>query len=289
MARVTVDGIALDVEVRGAGPPLLLLHGFTGDAATWARRLPALAAHATTVAVDLIGHGASDAPLSAARYSMAHCVADLLALLDALDLGPRVGVLGYSMGARIALHVANAAPERVAALVLESGSPGLATGEERRARRASDAALATAIERDGVEAFVARWERLPLFATQERLPMAAREELRRQRLRNSVTGLANSLRGMGTGAQESLWDRLGVMSVPTLLVAGALDDKFCRIGRAMADAMPRAALAIVPDAGHAVHLERPEAFDRSATHFIVQHTEPATAVAGSREEHTSWR
>jgi 2-succinyl-6-hydroxy-2,4-cyclohexadiene-1-carboxylate synthase len=266
MARLTVNGISLNVEVVGAGPPLLLLHGFTGSAATWASHLPELSSRATTIAVDLIGHGASDTPADPARYSMSRCIVDLLAVLDRLRV-ERTGVLGYSMGARVALHLALAAPERVAGLVLESGSPGLAGESERSARRASDEELAATIERDGGAAFMARWEQLPLFASQNTLPAEARSALRRQRLRNSAQGLAHSLRGMGTGTQASLWSRLGQIDAPALLIVGALDEKFCRIGRAMAAAMPRARLAVVPGAGHAVHLERPDEFNRLVVGF----------------------
>ena len=270
MVRLTVNGIGLNVEVAGAGPPLLLQHGFTGSTATWESHLPALAGCATTIAVDLIGHGASDAPADPARYAMSHCIADLLAVLDRLGVG-RTGVLGYSMGARVALHLVLAAPERVAALVLESGSPGLAGESERSARRASDEELAAAIERDGVQTFVAHWEQLPLFASQDTLPAAVRSALRRQRLRNSAQGLAHSLRGMGTGAQASLWRRLGEIDAPALLIVGALDEKFCQIGCAMAGAMPRAGLAVVPGAGHAVHLERPDEFVRLVVGFVAEH------------------
>jgi len=299
MARVAVNGIHLNVEVspsptireRRAGPSaaagtprsgewtvshepggegiegILLLHGFTGDGDAWRAHAPALSRHATVVAVDLIGHGRSDAPGDPTRYGMERCVADLLAALDHLDMS-RVAVLGYSMGARVALHLAAAAPNRVSALILESGSPGLAAEEERRARRDGDEALAARIERDGVEAFVDYWEALPLFGTQRRAPPAVRFMRRQQRLRNSAIGLANSLRGMGTGAQASLWDRLGEIHTPTLLIVGALDDKFRVIGRAMDAALPHARLAIVPDAGHAVHLEQPAEFDRLVGDFL---------------------
>ena len=118
---------------------------------------------------------------------------------------------------------------------------------------------------------MARWEQLPLFASQNTLPAEARSALRRQRLRNSAQGLAHSLRGMGTGTQASLWSRLGQIDAPALLIVGALDEKFCRIGRAMAGAMPRARLAVVAGAGHAVHLERPDEFVRLVLGFMAEH------------------
>lgn len=268
MTRRPVNGIALNVEVAGAGRPLLLLHGFTGSTATWAPLGPAWARQSRTIAVDLIGHGRSDAPADPARYRMEHCVADLLAVLDTLGI-ERADVLGYSMGGRVALHLAAAAPARVSALVLESASPGLADPAERQARRAADAALAATIERDGVAAFVDRWARLPLFASQATLPADVRARLRAQRLQNSPVGLANSLLGMGAGRPAPLWDRLAALTCPTLLIAGALDQKYCDLARAMAAALPAARLAIVPEAGHAVHLERPAAFAEIVPAFLA--------------------
>ena len=181
-------------------------------------------------------------------------------------------MLGYSMGARIALHLAVAAPERLSALVLESGSPGLADPADRATRRASDEELAGRIEREAIAAFVDGWEKLPLFASQQTLPPDMRKRLRMQRLQNSPTGLANSLRGMGTGAQESLWERLAQITAPTLIVAGGLDRKFGLIAREMAKGLPRAELELVHDAGHAVHLERPEVFDRLVMKFVGTHS-----------------
>lgn len=267
-ARIMVNGVRLNVEISGSGPPLLLLHGFTGSVATWKPFRHAWRGF-TLIAVDLLGHGRSDSPDAWQRYSADHCVADLLAVLDALAV-QRTSVLGYSMGGRIALHLAVAAPERVWALVLEGSSPGIEDARERAARRESDWALAEAVERDGVMAFVDRWQELPLFASQARLPEAARHSLRRQRLRNNPIGLANSLRGMGVGVQQPLWADLPKLAAPTLLLVGAEDHKYRCLAHRMATLMPNARAVVVPGAGHAVHLEQPETFASEVEGFLRQ-------------------
>jgi 2-succinyl-6-hydroxy-2,4-cyclohexadiene-1-carboxylate synthase len=267
MTRILVNGAHLNVELSGAGPPLVLLHGFTGSITNWKPHIPIFDKRFQVIVVDLLGHGGSDSPADSMRYRMERCVEDLISVFDQFGLG-RVNLLGYSLGGRVALHVAAAHPDRVHALVLESASPGLANPAERQARVASDEALADSIERDGLEAFVNRWEQSPLFASQTRLPASVRAELRAQRLHNNPHGLANSLRGLGTGAQPPLWDRLREIRVPTLLIAGMLDPKFTAIARAMTGALPFARLALAPDAGHTVHLEQPEVFDKLVMEFL---------------------
>lgn len=267
--HMRVNDITLYVEQSGAGRPLLLLHGFTGSAATWAPFLEHLGPHFRTLAPDLVGHGRSDSPPDAERYSIERCVDDLLAILDMLQIA-RADVLGYSMGGRVALHLACAARERVGALVLESSSPGIAEAAERAARVAADEALAESIERDGLAAFVERWERLPLFASQADLPQELRARLHAQRLRNDPRGLANSLRGMGAGRQPSLWEQLAALDIPTLLIAGERDTKYTALAGQMQALLPNARAAIVPAAGHAVHLERPQLFIQNVIEFLRQ-------------------
>ncbi len=267
--RIDVNGIHLNVAVTGDGPALLLLHGFSGSGATWAPFLDTWRGF-TAIAVDLPGHGASDCPADPARYRMERCVEDLVALMDRLGV-ERTAALGYSMGGRVALHLALAAPHRLWALALEGASPGIEDPAERHARRQSDEALAADIERDGVEAFVSRWEALPLFASQARLPAAVREELRRQRLSSNPVGLANSLRGMGAGQQNPLWRHLGEINVPALVIAGQLDEKYSVLARRMAAIMPDARAELVAGAGHAVHLEQPEAFAVIVNGFLEEY------------------
>ncbi len=180
-------------------------------------------------------------------------------------------LVGYSMGGRLALHFAAAFPARVRRLVLESSSPGLATQEERAERRNADEALAERIEAHGIEGFVEEWERLPLFGTQGRLAPATRAALRTARLANRPESLAAALRGLGTGALPSLWERLPELVTPTLLLVGEEDRRFVHVAHEAAARMPAAEIVVVPGAGHAVHLERPDAWVEAVAAFLSGH------------------
>src|SRR5882762_7807810 len=144
-----LNDLDFHVEVDSDGPPLLLLHGFTGSVRAWDDIRPALATFAQLIAIDLIGHGRSAAPDDRRRYSFEWATRDLLAMLDSLRL-PTINLLGYSMGGRLALHLAVAAPDRISRLILESASPGFEDDLQRRQRMESDAALADRILRDGI-------------------------------------------------------------------------------------------------------------------------------------------
>lgn len=267
--RILVRDVHYNIERAGEGEPLVLLHGLTGSSENWREHISFLERYFSLVAIDFLGHGKSDAPRDALRYRMEWCVADLQEIFDELEIAS-AHLLGYSMGGRVALHFANAYPERVKTLILESASPGLKHSHERATRAARDAELAERIEREGLENFVEEWTNLPLFATQARLPETTRAALKQQRLQNNAQGLANSLRGLSVGVQASLWNVLPVIRIPTLLIAGQLDEKFSEIAAQMARAMPNAKLEIVADAGHAVHLEQPNIFDELVRDFVQE-------------------
>lgn len=260
-----VSGLAYELD--GSGSPLLVLHGFTGSSADWAQMLPELTAHHTVIAPDIIGHGHSPAPSEPSAYQIEQAVADLLALLDRLDY-VEFDLLGYSMGGRVAMALAATAPQRVRHMILESASPGIADPQERAARAAADDHLADRIEGEGLEWFVDHWAGIPLFASQSRLPETARTALRKRRLCGSARGYANSLRGMGAGRMTPLWDRLPYLPLPTLVISGELDQKYAAIGEQIARIMPRAEHVIVPDAGHTVHLEAPQAFAQIVVRYL---------------------
>ena len=180
----------------------------------------------------------------------------------------RFHILGYSMGGRLALALALALPLRLRALVLESASPGLADCNERAARRRQDESLARRIERKGMSDFVTYWEQLPLFASQKRLSAESRSSLREQRMANRVCGLAGSLRGSGTGSQPSYWSQLPQLRIPTLLLTGALDTKYCAVAARMAAVNPDFLAQQIVGAGHCVHLEKPQQFQRAVLDFL---------------------
>lgn len=238
-----------------AGPlRLVLLHGFTQTGRSWEQVVAPWRASAQVVLPDLPGHGTGGParPLSEA----------------ALDLAARHGPavwIGYSLGGRHALEVALARPDVVEALVLVGATAGLEDPSERSARRSSDDALARSLEHHGLEAFLDRWLALPLFAG---LPpeRAGREE----RLGNTVDGLAGSLRLAGTGTQEPSWHRLGTLTMPVLVLAGAEDHKFSELGRRLSAGIGAGArFETVPGAGHSAHLEQPEAFRAAVERFLA--------------------
>ncbi len=258
--RIAVHGVTYAVRDLGSGPAVLLLHGFTGTGASLdALALDLREAGFRTLAPDLLGHGASDAPADPARHDVARQAADLAAVLRDRGAVP-AAVVGYSFGGRVALRLALDAPDLVTTLGLIGSGPGIADPAERARRRAVDEDLALSIERDGVAAFVDRWEALPLFASEEALPAGMRARRREERLAQRPEGLAASIRGAGQGAQEPLVDRLGSLRPPALLIAGSIDTLAVARARAMAEAAPtgRVAVLVVDGAGHAAHLAAPD-------------------------------
>ena len=224
----------------------VLLHGFTGGRDTFAH----LGLDAATP--ELPGHGdAADA------VSWSHT---LDALLPFLEPGPVV-LGGYSMGARLALALALRYPDKVARLVLASGTAGIEDAAARVARRAEDEARARFVEQHGVAEFLDRWEEHPTLASLKRFA----PQLRAQRLRHRPGGLASALRHLGTGAMPPLWAQLSGLPARVTLLAGADDARFTAEARRMGSLLPAAEVRILERCGHAPHLERPEEFSRAIT------------------------
>jgi 2-succinyl-6-hydroxy-2,4-cyclohexadiene-1-carboxylate synthase len=235
--------------------PLVLLHGFTQTGRAWdatRERLAQFAPQLETIAPDLRGHGANAA---VRPIDIEHLVADVLAQTPG-----RFALAGYSMGGRLALHVALQAPHRVRRLTLISTSPGIRDEERRAQRRADDEALAADLERDGIEPFADRWGRLPLWRTQSD---EVRAFARAERLSQNPHGLAAALRGFGSGTMPHVWDRLRHLNLPLTIVVGSEDDRYREIARKLHTQMSWAQVVVVAGVSHAVPLEAPGALARA--------------------------
>ena len=227
---------------------ITLAHGFTQTRRSWDHLVELLAQRgldaARISAVDLPGHGDSAAVRT-----------DLWGAAERLVAAGGTGTyVGYSMGGRVALHAALAHRDVVERLVLIGATPGIVDDAERAGRRSADDALAGHIEEVGVAAFIEEWLGNPLFAG-----LTDETAQRADRLRNTAAGLASSLRLAGTGTQEPLWEQLGDIECPVLLIVGAADSKFRTIADRMAEMLPDATVASIDGAGHSAHLEQPGA------------------------------
>jgi 2-succinyl-6-hydroxy-2,4-cyclohexadiene-1-carboxylate synthase len=267
MTRLTVNERQYNVELSGSGVPIVLLHGFTGDTTIWNGVRHSLEQPYQVIAIDILGHGKSGKPIDVTTYHMETMACDLIKLIEILSIG-KVHLLGYSMGGRLALYLAIHYPDQFLSLILESASPGLKSEQERVERRDRDNVLADKIETNGIEWFVDFWESLSLWDSQQSLPHDILQIQRAQRLQNSSHGLANSLRGMGTGTQPNLWGDLENLMLPTQLIVGEHDSKFMGINHEMATHIPNVMMTTVDGAGHTVHLENSKAFIEQVQLFL---------------------
>ena len=249
--------MTLSVESDGAGPRIVLVHGFTQTRRCWGPEAAELARDHEVVRVDAPGHGRSR-KVRAGLLDGARLI---------VEVGGAATYLGYSMGARFCLHVALARPDLVPGLVLIGATPGIEDVGERQARREQDLRTAGRIEAEGVEPFLDAWLAQPLFS---RLPRE--RAFVDERSENSVEGLVSSLTLAGTGSQDPSWHRLSQLTMPVLVVAGALDSKFSAIAQRMVTTIgDNAALALIPEAGHAAHLEQPDAFLAVLRPWLADH------------------
>lgn len=245
--------MSLGVDERGSGPRLVLAHGFTQNRNCWAGVDDALARRHQIVVVDLPGHGESS-DIEADTWMGGRLLG---------KAGGHASYLGYSLGGRMSLHLALDAPVLVENLVLVSTHPGL-DDDARALRHVIDERRAADIDRRGVVPFIHDWLSQDFFQT---LPPA--ERALEERMENHAHGLASSLRFAGQGSQQPVWDRLSELVMPVLVVAGGLDQKYVDIARRTAESIgSNAQVAIIEDAGHAAHLERPEEFVTLVEEFL---------------------
>jgi 2-succinyl-6-hydroxy-2,4-cyclohexadiene-1-carboxylate synthase len=245
-------------ELAGRGAPVAMLHGFLGRPSSFDAVVAALPERGPIALAELPGHGPDPLVMEGAPFE---AVAE--ALLDALPFAERTWLVGYSMGARLALAMALARPDAVAGAVLVGANPGLASPSERKARSIWDDEQAAKLEREGLARYVDAWEALPLFATQTSLPDAVRARQRAARLEHTEAGLAWAVRALGLGRMPPLCDAIERSTTRFAFVAGSLDAKFAAIAVGMARRAPRGRAVLAAGYGHNVGLEGPAALARA--------------------------
>jgi 2-succinyl-6-hydroxy-2,4-cyclohexadiene-1-carboxylate synthase len=258
--------VEIDVTVeRGDGRRVVFLHGFTQGPGSWEQVLAGLDPSYEIVRVTLPGHGPAGSASAAARLPFEIAAGVIADAVTATAGREPATWFGYSLGGRLALRVALDGPDVVDSLVLLGATAGIEDAAARADRVEIDERLAGGLERKGVEQFIDGWLAQALFS---RLPRdAAGVEERRA---GTVEGLASALRLLGAGAQEPVWERLGELGMPVLLLAGEHDTKFAALAFRMAAAIgDNAGITFVPGAGHAAHLERPGSVATILSRFLA--------------------
>ncbi|HET7466546.1 MAG TPA: alpha/beta fold hydrolase [Candidatus Dormibacteraeota bacterium] len=240
-----------------------LLHGFTLAGASWDDLVSRMPSGWKWLTPDL------------RSTTMDDCAADLVEMWDHLGV-ERSHVVGYSMGGRLALHVAVRLPERTRSLFTIGAHAGLDPAA-RAERRVADEALAQRIEREGVEAFVTYWEGLPMFAGIARRGPRFLAWLHAMRVANTADGLAASLRGMGAGAMEPLWEMLDAVTCPSTFIAGERDPVFVSHAQRLAEEVAGSRVQIVAGSGHSVQFEQPDV----TAAILADHLSGAAAATSS--------
>lgn len=252
MLRLHRDRVDLVFNVAGArsvASPVLMTHGFAATSQMFAGNIAALAQNHLVVTWDMRGHGRSSAPDDPAQYTVPLVLADMVALLDQLDL-PRATLLGHSVGGFLSLEFALAHPDRVEGLVLVDTGPGFRRDDAREGWNAMAERYAISLSERGLDG----------------LPASAELSAGTHR---TATGLIHFARGVLTQRDASVLNGLPSIDVPTLVIVGANDTNFVAGSEYMAAKMPAARLLVVPDAGHAPNIDRPDIFDRRVQEFLA--------------------
>lgn len=248
---------------RRERPALLFLHGFMGRGEDWLPVIESFADDYFCIAPDLPGHGVIGSRSIDEELSFSSISGEIDHLMRSLEI-EEVALVGYSLGARLALHLAVRYPKLVKSLVIESGTPGIQETKLRETRIEREAKWAKAAETD-FERFLRDWYSLPLFSSLSEQQCAA---MIKSRLRNQPPWMAKVLRELGQGAQRSLWNKLEMIEQPTLLLAGERDGFYREILSKMAQLIPNASHQLISGAGHLIHLEKKDEFVQSLRYFL---------------------
>lgn len=242
---------------------MILVHGFAQAPASWDEVAKLLPEDAELRIPELPGHGETALTLGEPSPELVREV--LLREIESLDQAPVLW--GYSMGARIGFDFLVNHPGRLRAAILESGTPGIEDPLARAERRSRDFALSKRLESGTIEEFVDNWERLPAIGEQSVDVIAKQRPIR---LSHDTHALAAALRGIGQASFDPVWDRLGEIDLPVLLMSGADDPLYEAHADHLAKLLPRAQRSSIAGAGHAAHISKPAEATAAVNQFLAE-------------------
>ena len=251
MSRARLNGIEIDYDVSGAGPPVLLSHGYSATRRMWDGQHRALESRYQVISWSMRGHGQTESPADPSRYSADLTVADMEALLRHVNV-ERAVIGGLSLGGYASLGFYLAHPEMVRALVICDSGPGYRNAEARAIWNVRAHQRAAELEARGLEALSGRSREM-------------REAIGEHR---SAQGLARAAFGMLAQEGSHVIDGLAGVRVPTLIIVGDQDQPFIAPSEYMAKKIPGARLEVIAGAGHSSNLDQPEAFNRVLRDFL---------------------
>jgi pimeloyl-ACP methyl ester carboxylesterase len=266
---LTDDGVKLYYEVTGSGADLIFLHEFGGDHRSWEPQVRHFSRRYRCITYDARGWPPSDVPAQVASYSQARAVQDAIAVLDEVGAA-QAHVVGLSMGGFATLHLGLTHPERARSLCVAGCGYGAEPAQREQFRREGEESARTLLEQ-GMDVFVDRYSRGPTRVQFENKDPRGFEEFKRMFREHSALGSANTQLGVQR-ERPSLYDlreRMARLAVPTLIVNGDEDWPCLLPGLMMKQTIPSAALVVLPNVGHTINLEVPDAFNRELGDFLA--------------------
>jgi pimeloyl-ACP methyl ester carboxylesterase len=266
----TDDGVRLHYEETGSGIPVIFVHEFAGDHRAWEAQMRHFGQRYRAITYAARGYPPSDVPHAVESYSQARAADDIAAVLNHLGID-KAHVVGLSMGGFATLHFGFRHTARALSLCVAGCGYGAEKGQQDKFR-AEVAAVAAFLDERGIEAFAAKYAYGPTRVQFENKDPRGFDEFKRQLAQHSAVGARNTQLGV-QGERPSLYDltdQMKTLTVPTLILTGDEDWPCLQPGLLMKQAIPSAALSVMPNCGHTINLEDPDQFNRLVGDFIAQ-------------------
>jgi len=267
---LTDDGVRLYFEATGKGRPVIFVHEFAGDLRSHEPQLRHFGKRYQTIAFNARGYPPSDVPEHVSSYSQTRAADDILAVLD--HIGERQAhIVGLSMGGFATLHFGLRHPERALSLCIGGCGYG-AEPDQREKFRAEADAIAGAIRTGGMQAFAERNAYGPTRVQYENKDPRGHAEFKTMLAGHSAVGSANTQQGVQKERPSlyALIEEMKRITVPTLIITGDEDWPCLTPGILLKQTIPTSALAVIPNAGHAINLEEPDEYNRIVGNFLAQ-------------------